>query len=830
MILKNVSKKIICFTAALVLAVGLLPSFSARAATLYEAGYDFEDRFNLKWDMSGNYPLVDFSFDPLTPKTGHTGNGVSAFFQIPAEMFTDLHDLTFACWFKLDKALSYAERILYIGAVSDMYPHIFMDIAPGGVYTVSVYDGNETASVSFTADSSDWMHLAFTFATNDFGSNTLAIFCNGMKMGETSTSADISRVQGKFSYIKDFLIDDLYISNKALPEGDISIMQSVSLKDFMVYRGGNVDIPPTFVDPIEPEEPNIGEDPIDPILPEVPEVNEGWSFPEGLTRTNYTWLAYTFDGSFNAQKDLNKQADAKIDSFMSTLVSVGDPKTGGGRALTRRSAIFPNEYMSLDQGLLFDADEFTIAMKVFRETDKTSDSYKLSNMKLFEFTGKGSLVFAPFLTNELGEKAAKFAIDTEKDYGDAPFGVDLTPEKTFDITKSSLSTVNGKWAHYAFTYSANGTVNIYINGVLTNTFETGINLTDLDLTELAIMTGSSETDDSRYYIDDVYVASRVLDAADIRRIEHYGVSRFVSEVLADPNPDDKTETGKEEPSSNIDLRPDSTDELEDAVYETAEINEFIGTTFDNMSLIGADYNNSVLALIRNASLAQGHINYGLALDGMSSYVRYPLGIFDNAEEFTLSIAYNWSGSTTGSNHRLLDFSRKDNSVSAPTAYMYIDMGNGSDGLKFVMSDGVSTVELVTDHNVSGKWVRVSVTLKNGVLRLYIDGAEVASKETSITPASIRPNFNYIGKSGIKGGALFKGSIDEIYISASALTPVELQTIQTYGIEPDIPTSVDPTEPIEEFDIWDTIINGVVIAAGGLIGILVIVMIVTIFKK
>ena len=81
MILKNVSKKIICFTAAFVLAVGLLPSFSARAATLYEAGYDFEDRFNLKWDMSGNYPLVDFSFDPLTPKTGHTGNGVSAFFQ-----------------------------------------------------------------------------------------------------------------------------------------------------------------------------------------------------------------------------------------------------------------------------------------------------------------------------------------------------------------------------------------------------------------------------------------------------------------------------------------------------------------------------------------------------------------------------------------------------------------------------------------------------------------------------------------------------------------------------------------------------------------------------
>ncbi len=824
--LKKTFKKLISFTAALVLAVGLLPSFPSSAAVSYESGYDFNDPAAMTWDLGGNYPLVEYSFDPFTPEEGHSGYGISSFFQFESEMFTGLTDLTVAFWLKLDHSISYNERVFYAGAESDYYPHVSFELAPDGLYTVTVYDGLETASVSFTTFTEDWTHIAFTFKTNYFGDNSLAIYYNGVKMGEMNTNVDLTRLSGKFSYMTNFCIDDLFISSYALTDSDVALMQIMSLREFMEYRGDHIssDVP----DPDFPLFPGI--DPEEPDLPEEPTLPDGWVFPEGLTKTNFTWLAYTFDGSFNAAKDLNKQADADINSFDSTLITIGEAKEGGGRALTRRSAVFPEQYMSLDQGLLFDAEEFTIAMKVYRETDKESKSYKLSNMNLFEFTGRGSLVFSPFKTNESGDSISKVAVDTEKDYGNDPFYVDITPEKTYELTKTSLSSVNGKWVHYAFTFGSKGTVNIYVNGVLTNTFETGVALTDLDLTELKIMTGSSETDDSRYYIDDVYIASRVLDAADIRRIEHYGVSRFVTEVLADPNPENSGGETPENTVTDIDLRPDSTDELEDGVYETAVINKFVGTTFDNMALIGADYNNSVLALIRNASLAQGNINYGLALDGMSSYIRYPLGILDNAEELTVSIAYNWAGSTSGTNHRLFDFSRKENSVSAPSAYMYLDMGNGTDGLKFIMSDGASEFVLATDHNVTNKWVRVSVTLKNGVVRLYIDGAEVASGETNITPASIRPNYNYVGKSGVKGGALFKGTVDEIYISDKALTAVELQTIQSYGIEPYVPTSSDPIDVIDEIDIWDTIINGVVLAAVVFIVILVIVIIVTIFKK
>lgn len=827
--LKKTFKKLICFTAALVLAVGLLPSFPASAAVSFESGYDFEDPSDFAKDLSGTYPLIEYSFDPFEAEEGHSGSGIASFFQMESEMFTGLENLTVAFWLKLDRSISYKERVFYAGAESDFYPHVSFELAPEGLYTVNVYDGIETASVSFTTFSEEWTHIAFSFTYNYFGSNKLTLYCNGVKMGEADTNVDISRISGRFSYMTNFFIDDLFISSNSLSDSDIVLMQTMELKDFMEYRGNRVE--DGITDPNQGELPGLPSiDPNEPTEPDEPTLPEGWVFPEGLTKTNFTWLAYTFDGSFNAEKDLNKQADADIDSFDATLITVGEAKEGGGRALTRRAAVFPEQYMSLDRGLLFDADEFTIAMKVYRETDKKSDSYKFSDMNLFEFTGKGALAFSPFKTDELGENASKVVLDTQKDYGNDPLYIDITPEKTYDLTKTSLSSVNGKWVHYAFTYSSKGTINIYVNGVLTNTFETGVALTDLDLTELKIMTGSVETDESRYYIDDVYVASRVLEAADIRRIEYYGVSRFVTEVLADPNPEDSNEETPENTVTDIDLRPDSTDELEDGVYETAEINGFVGTTFDNMSLIGADYNNSVLALIRNASLAQGNINYGLALDGMSSYIRYPLGILDNAEELTVSIAYNWAGSTAGTNHRLFDFSRKENSVSAPTAYMYLDMGNGTDGLKFVMSDGSTEFVLATDHNVTNKWVRVSVTLKNGVVRLYIDGAEVASGETSITPASIKPNYNYVGKSGVKGGALFKGTVDEIYISDKALTAVELQTIQTYGIEPYVPTGTDPVDVVDEIDIWDTIINGVVLTAVVFIVILVIVIIVTIFKR
>ena len=743
--IKNMLKKIVSFTAALVLAVGLLPSFPSSAESLYESAYDFDDARNLKWDLSGQHQLIEYSFSPFWAESGRNALGIASFFSLPYKMFSNLKTFTFALHIKPSENQAYSKNILYVGTGSYTDPYISFELSPDGEYCVNIYDGNSIATVSFVAKNTNWAHISFVVSEQTFGLSNLALYYDGVKMSETVTGVNLSAITGRLAYMDDLHIDNLYISNKALDDIQISLLSTVSVKEYFNRNGieivetqpdsGWIDSDEPYI-PENPDDPYVPTDPDEPIVPVLP---GEWVFPDGLTQTNYTWIAYNFDGSFNYAKDMNKQADARVNEFESTLVSVSDITSNGGRAITRRQSVFPSEYLSLDQGLLFDSDEFTIAMKVYRKADKTSKTYKLSDMNLLEFTGKGSFVFSPFKTNELGENISSLTVDTEKYYGLDPFYVDLTPPSTFNLAKTSLNSVNGRWVHYALTYSEKGVVNVYVNGVLTNTFETGVKLTDLDLTELKIMTGSSELDDSRYYVDDIYMASRVLDAADIRRIEYYGVSRFVTEVLPDPNPEN---SGSEQENTqvNIDLRPDSTDELEDGVYETSEINGFIGTTFDNMTLIGADYNNSVFALVRNASLAQGNKNYGLALDGMSSYLRYPLGILDNADELTISIAYNWVGSTSGTNHRLIDFSRKESSVSVPTAYMYIDMGNGSDGLKFVISDGTSELVLNSNENSTNKWVRVSVTIKNGIARLYIDGAEVDSGETSITPSKIKPNF------------------------------------------------------------------------------------------
>ena len=92
---------------------------------------------------------------------------------------------------------------------------------------------------------------------------------------------------------------------------------------------------------------------------------------------------------------------------------------------------------------------------------------------------------------------------------------------------------------------------------------------------------------------------------------------------------------------------DETEQLENQYVEYATIENYIGTTFDDSKLLGRDYNGSVTAAIRNASLKQGYKTYGLALNGLTSYMRYPIGILDDVSEFSISISYYWNGVKSG---------------------------------------------------------------------------------------------------------------------------------------------------------------------------------------
>ncbi len=872
--MKNISTKllsILLIISVMVSHLSLLMPYSA-ATVGYQAGYTFDDNSNLKWDLGGKYHLIERDFSPFEARSGKTGNAVSSYFSLDQSMFSKISELTLGFWVNFSEFdTSFDTRMFYVGNGNETYAYLSLDyVSYNNTLSLTLFDGRFretlTADISPEITLEGWHHIVFTYDVVG-QTNKLTIYVDGFTRSSRNSDAALDTLTTNVIFFTDFVIDELYISNIALSSDNVLKLNVMDLKDFFTAMGGEIiDVVPEIPDnpednpdnptPVNPDNPD---EPVDEPVEEPVEEEEGWKPPENLDRIRFSWLAYTFDTTYDISRDLNKTTSAIINEFAVTKVATADYKGSFAYGLTRRSSATPNQYIKLNPGLLYQADAFTFCAWVYRSADKDDTFYHYSPIKLLDFTGYGKFEFSPFKTSqvppeiyqtlvpsentdELDPETTEEPAATEPVLNEAPlkidfryapvleFAADAAFPTTNALSKTSLNNINGKWVHYALSYSQTGEVKIYVNGVLTDTFRTGMPFSALQITDFKILSGSEVFDTSKYIIDEVYLASRVVDASDIRKIRAYGIKRFTTEVLPDPSPETNTPSVAPSSSESTDLRPDDTDNLEDSYTEKAEISDFVGTTFDDTSLIGKDINNSVIAVIRNASLSQGIKNYGLTLDGINSYIRYPIGILDNADELTLSVAYNWTGNTSSATQKLVYFSKKVNSISKPSAYILIDMGNGTDGLSFEIYDGNAKTTLKSSTSLTNEWVRVTATIKDGTARLYINGALVDHASTAISPAMISPNFNYVGKSGVKGEPLFKGVVDDIYISPKALTAQEIQAFEGHGIEPYVPTENVVEEKDEENDIWDKIINGVVIATGVLIFIILIVIIVTIFKK
>lgn len=871
--MKKIIAKFLCFVLLLSIITAqcsaFLPTFSVTES--FQAGYTFDDTRNLKWDLGGKYQLIERDFSPFEPLPGKNGYAVSAYFSLDPSMFSGLSEMTLGFWIDLSEFdSSFNTKLFYVGNGNETYPYLSLNYVPETQsISLNMYDGKYSehlvANISSELASGGWHHIAFTYDIIGY-SNVLTIYIDGLSRALELTDTSVDNLgNSNVIFFSDFVLDELYISNLPLSTEDVLKLSVMNLSDFFSYMGE--DIHETVPDvPIKDDDPDDEPDTDDPIFPwEDPSEDEEWTAPTDLDRIRFSWLAYTFDNTYDMSRDLNKTTSAIINEFAVTKVATGTYNGSFGYGLTRRTDVYPEQYLKLDPGLLYQAESFSFCAWVYRSADKDDQFYSYSQMNLLDFQGYGKFEFSPFKTSEISaekllelfppeeevptveiidpldpdaeetevvvEQEVKQNIDLE--LTDTPifeFGTDKNYTTVNSLSKTTLKSVNNKWVHYAVTYSATGEVKIYVNGTLTDTFYTGQPFSALQITDFKILSGSRSLDTSKYFIDEIYLSSRVLDASDIRKIKTYGIERFTTEVLSDPSPDQSSSSSSSSTIDDTDLRPDDTDTLEDSYSEKAEINGFVGTTFDDTSLIGKDYNNSVIAVIRNASLSQGIKNYGLTLDGINSYIRYPIGILNNATELTFSIAYNWAGNTSSVNQKLMYFALKDSSIAKPTAYMMIDMGNGTDGLSFEISDGSVKTTLVSNTSKVNEWVRVTVTIKDGTAKLYINGALVDSASTSLTPASLASNFNYIGKSGVKGEPLFKGVVDEIYISAKALSAQEIQAFEEYGIEPYVPTNSVINDETAEDDIWDKIIDGVVVTTGIMIFIIIVVIIVTIIKK
>lgn len=705
------------------------------------------------------------------------------FADIDGEIYTEeSYSALTAAISKLESGLSASETELrsYVSAVNSAFSAL-KPVEDGAVTLFTATSDSESFSVSRKGSSvsvdfsfgdsvshSVSLTSGFTMITVTVKSSSVSLYVDGTEVEKQSLSSSLSSFGCKSAeFLSSVTVDDIYVASKALTATEVKSLYGNSLETFLR------EIDPDWVKPSD----RIDVTPVE----------------------NFKWSAYTFDNGLKVDSDLNGVAACMYNATKLVPIETADYDGEYGMGLVRRNGQYPSYYMSLKKGLLSSASSFTVAGFV-RNIGNSGTS-----ASFIEFSGKnGKIVLSPF------SSAGSYFECTDASGNGKKVSV-------------SSGNVNSKWVHYALTFSADGTATVYVDGKNVSTVSTGMTLTDLSLNSFKIISGITSGEAARLIIDDIYVSSKVMSESDIRKLATYGVERFVGEVLPDPETGE-TEKEKEE----VDLSADETDELEDAFSDTAAINGFIGTTFDDISFMGEDFNGAVAATVRNASLVQGLYKYGLNLNGKTSYVRYPKDIFNSISELTVSIAFNWTtpSSINERNQKLFAFAKKDSSVSDPKTYIYLDMGSGGDAMKLCLSDGNETVEIPLSVPTTGEWQRITVTVNNGRVKVYSNTDLIADKKTGIDLTAISPDFNYIGKSCYKGDPLFCGIVDEIYISDSEISEKEIEDLMS-GIAPAVENSEDNEG---SGDVWDGILIGTLIFMGLLFAAFIAFIVYTLFFK
>jgi len=816
------------------------------AMSRFQSGYNFDSE-DPRADINNIYLLQEDLFGPIRlNNNGRFGKGSESFASFNKDMFNNTKNLTFTVWVSFKDFQNIAERkIFYAGKGNDdIFPHMYLNFINDTYKTLTLVAKQNDNVIEATTqlynylspESDNWLQLGFVFE-NIGDLSILRLYVNGRKVAESIGVFGINDIAPTRIYISNFVMDEIYVTNVALDDAKMDMLYIYSVQDFIKIETS------LMYDPVNPEDPNnyYPDNPDDPDNPntndpENPDEHNNYNpdnpnqynpLPSYITPTYFNWIAYCFDSSFNLGQDLKKVlSNVGVNDFnvtgIDTIPLNGQFKNG----ITRRTDKYPQSYLSLPAGILADVDGFTFSAWVYRQIDKTVEDpnivldFKKNNDWLFMFTGASIFGFSPIASDETNEYNANIQIGSQY----------INPQKILLGNNGRLAKDNdNKWVHYALTFY-NNEINIYVDGVLSDTLNSPYTLRDLNFTNIMIGGGCSPDNLGKTIIDEIYIAQKALTPADIRKLRYYGVEEFTTKVLPDPAPNKQDTTSNTE-NPNIDIRPDNTDDLEDRYTETAKIDGYIGTSFDDSGLIGKDLNGGVTAIIRNASLTQGQVKYGLLLDGSNGYLRYPNGILDGATELTISIAFNWNGHmSTVRNQRLFDFANKVNSIDKPVKYYYVDMGNGASSLSFVMNDGKNETTLTCNEQISiGIWTRITVVIKDNLATMYINDKQVSSANTNVSLSSINPNFCYVGKSNVKGDPLFKGVVDEIYISDRAVNIEKIEQL-IEGIVP-VNKSQDHDTVIEDsMSVWDNIIKGVLIATTVLILLIIVVIIITIIKK
>lgn len=187
-------------------------------------------------------------------------------------------------------------------------------------------------------------------------------------------------------------------------------------------------------------------------------------------------------------------------------------------------------------------------------------------------------------------------------------------------------------------------------------------------------------------------------------------------------------------------------------------------------LTDATVNGNHAALYGTLTLAEGHTEQAIKLDGSENFLQLPATIA-LSRDLTFSAWINLQGGNAW--QRIFDFgydtdhyvflTTKPNTINR----MRLAIKNGSDEHYF---NATSTHKL-------REWMHVAVTFSAEAITLYLNGEEAGSSTTiAERPADFRPMLNYVGRSQFTADPMLNALVDDVRIYNYALSPEQIAEI------------------------------------------------------
>jgi hypothetical protein len=204
-------------------------------------------------------------------------------------------------------------------------------------------------------------------------------------------------------------------------------------------------------------------------------------------------------------------------------------------------------------------------------------------------------------------------------------------------------------------------------------------------------------------------------------------------------------------------------------------------------------NGSRVAVDGTAPVRGGRV---LPLDGASQYVELHNSVND-FKDSSYAVWFKWAGGAA--DQKIWSMGDGDGKVMSLTP-----KDGATGGLRFVISDGVTTHTLDGPVIAANTWRHVAVVFSGGSATLYLDGVSVANTPAvTVFPdklnAPLMENANFLGRGN--GGDYFAGKLDDFRAYMKSLSAGEVAAVFGESAPTTVPFAADATAPTPNAATW-----------------------------